>query len=95
MSVVVELGNVSARTPAAAGLRSLPGERTTKVCLPDGYSLDEAVAAVSVAWAQWTDGTMPPAWIDSMNAGLAEALRAHFGVTDERPAHWGAKTGAR
>lgn len=89
----VQLGN-----NAAVHLgQVLPGNRVTTATIPDGYSLPEAVLAITADSTQGAqnDGVWrshsanpAPAWIEATDRALAQALADHYGCPIGRPEDW-------
>lgn len=75
--------------------RGLPGSRVTTIVIPGGYSLIEAVSAVTAqdgAWNHHSSGDDPgdsqPDWVESDSDSLAQLLAEHFGCPIGRPDGW-------
>lgn len=96
----VLLGNSAAKEAYrdADGLlrhRGLPGSRVTTIVIPGGYSLIEAVSAVTAqdgAWNHHSSGDDPsdstPDWVESDSGPLEQLLAEHFGCPIGRPDGW-------
>lgn len=95
----VLLGNSAAKTAyddnGKLKHRDLPGRRVTTIVIPDGYTLLEAVQAITAqdgAWNHHSRGDNPadssPDWVESDNEGLASLLAQHFECPVGRPKRW-------
>lgn len=91
----VRLGNNAAQhhIPDEAGdvvATPLEGNLVTSINIPDSYTRQEALRTVwhpDGVWAQHS--TAPgPAWVESDDPALAEALAAIYGCPVGRPEDW-------
>jgi hypothetical protein len=63
------------------------GKRSTKVEVPEGYTLSEAFTAITHPqglWVKHSQDSKPPAWVASDSPGLAALLAEHFGGIEVR-----------
>lgn len=96
----VQLGNSTAKEAYrdAEGVlhhRDVDGSRVTTIVIPGGYSLIEAVSAVTAqdgAWNHHSRGDDPgdssPDWVESDGDALAQLLAEHFDCPIGRPKGW-------
>jgi hypothetical protein len=100
MPVRVLLGNSAAKEAyrdreGTLNHRDVDGSRVTTIVIPGGYSLIEAVSAVTAqdgAWNHHSRGDGPgdsaPDWVESDNDALAQLLAEHFECPIGRPDGW-------
>jgi hypothetical protein len=88
MATVVYLGNHQAVEVREDGTRiAVDGKRCTRVELPDGMPLPEAVTSLTAAggvWASHSDAPAP-AWVASTDPNLGAALGAWWGCEIRNP----------